>query len=193
MKPFPRLSLLPRRADWRTALFSACLFAIPMTVLATQNMVPPPPPAPAAPPPPPVPPVPPAPPPAGLAGFGAHHVSIRTHDGATEGLAMIDGDSVVLDGSDLDVAAVRRLQDGHGPLLWFRRDNRAWVIRDPAYLERAKAAYAEVEALGREQGKLGGEQGLLEIAEKHGKLKAIQSYLDGLKAWPPDAPATRPM
>ncbi|GAB3779452.1 M56 family metallopeptidase [Dyella agri] len=149
---------------------------------------PPPPPAPQAPPPPSSGPgmMPPPPPPAQLpapppppppAGFAAHHVSISTHDDNGYGFALLDGDSVTANGTVGDLATVRRLGKRNEPLLWFRRGGKAYLIRDPAYIQRAKAAYAPVTALGQQQGKLGEQQGALGVQQ--GRLGGQQGRLGG--------------
>jgi len=121
---------------------------------------PPPPPVPGMAPPPPAPPVPPppVPPPPGFAG---HHMIISTHDDTGRGFALLDGDSVTINGTDGDLATVRQLRKQGEPLLWFRHGNQSWVIRDRNYIQRAEAIYAPVTALGEEQGALGRQQGAL--------------------------------
>lgn len=116
---------------------------------------PPPPPA-ALPPPPPVPPLPPR-----THSFSAHHVDIDTSSDAAYGFALLDGDSVVINGSDADADAVNRMRRANEPMLWFRRGDKSYVVRDRAYIARAKAIYAPVSELGKQQGELGGEQGRL--------------------------------
>ena len=117
----------------------------------------PPPPTPPLPPPPPAPPTPPLPPPESH-GLRARQIDIDTHPNAGEGFALLDGDSSIVSGSDADLAAVRRLQQGGQPLLWFRRGGKAYLIRDKALLERASRIYAPVTALARQQGELAGNE-----------------------------------
>lgn len=157
------------------------------------------PPPPVAPPPPPPPPTaplppPPPPPPSRTHSFSAHHVSIDTSSDAAYGFALLDGDSVTVNGSDADVDAVNRLRKGNEPILWFRRGNKSYVVRDSAYLQRAKAIYAPVSELGRQQGELGGEQGRLggeqgglgarqgSLGMRQGHLAAEQAKLAGAQA-----------
>lgn len=140
---------------------------------------------PAAPPPPPSPPVPPAPPlmpppappaPPRFAGsFSAHHVDITTHTDARDGFALFDGDSVTINGTDNDVATAERLHQGTEPMLWFRRGDQAYLIRDANYIQRARAAYAPVLALARQQSRLGSQQG--QLGGKQGALGARQGAL----------------
>lgn len=114
-------------------------------------------PPPAAPIPPPPPAPPPAPAPAGE--FSAHHVDIDTTDHATNGFALIGTDSVTINGSNDDLATVKRLRKTKEPLLWFRRGDAAYVIRDKNLLTRANNIYAPVTELARAQGRLAGQQG----------------------------------
>jgi beta-lactamase regulating signal transducer with metallopeptidase domain len=119
------------------------------------------------PPPPPVAPMPPAPPPAPApapapAGeFSAHHVDIDTTDHAANGFALIGADSVTINGSNEDLETIKRLRKTKQPLLWFRRGDTAYIIRDKNLLARAVDIYAPVTELARAQGRLAGQQGSL--------------------------------
>jgi beta-lactamase regulating signal transducer with metallopeptidase domain len=132
----------------------------------------PPPPAPALPPPPPVPPAPPAPPKPPASGFNAHahHVDIDLDSDARQGFALIDDDSVIIQGTHADEAAVKRLQRKNEPMLWYRRDGKAYLIRDKSLIERARQIYAPMTELATEQGRLAGRQG--EIAGRQAGLAA---------------------
>lgn len=158
--------------------------AAPASTQATSHPLPPPPPPP--PPAPPVPPVPPAPP-AGLDGLQAHHVNVSIHSDANEGFALFDGDAAIVNGSDADLAAARRLQRNGKPTIWFRRGDKAYLIDDATYVQRAKAAYAPVDELGRQQGELGSKQGALggkqgDLGAQQGMLGARQGQLAGQRA-----------
>ncbi|WP_431635301.1 M56 family metallopeptidase [Dyella sp. KULCS107] len=150
--------------------------ATPPAPPAPPHALPPPPPSPPAidalPPPPPPPP--PAPPKA-IEGLSASHVDIDTDEGAPNGFALFDGDSITMNGNSRDIVMARGLRKHDEPLLWFRRGDQAYVIRDAALLARAKALYAPVTALGREQGRLGGRQG--ELGGRQGGLGAQQGEL----------------
>lgn len=137
--------------------------------------VPPAPKAPTPPPTPPAPPAPPAPPEPHSTGFSAHHIDIDTHTDAQYGFALLDKDSVIINGSDIDVATARSMRGQSEPLLLFRRGKDSYVIRDEAYMERAKAAYATVTELSNEQGRLSGEQG--RISGQESGIGARQSAL----------------
>lgn len=117
-----------------------------------------PPPPPAVPPAPKAPPAPPAPP---VYGFTAHHIDIETHDDAAYGFALLDKDTVVVNGTDADLSTAKSLRGNSSPLVMFRRGGNTYLIRDKAYVDRAKGAYETVTELAREQGRLSGEQGRL--------------------------------
>jgi bla regulator protein blaR1 len=159
------------------------------------------PPAPPVPPPPPptapLPPPPLPPPPPRVHNFSAHHVAIETSSHAAYGFALLDGDSVIINGSDADADAVNRMRKANEPMLWFRRGDKSYVVHDRTYIQRAKAIYAPVSELGKQQGELGGEQGRLgglqgglgarqgalgvrqgQLAAEQAKLAAEQAALD---------------
>jgi hypothetical protein len=162
----------------------------PATPASTQpSLLPLPPPPPPPPPVPPVPPVPPAPPvpPPDAGKLSGHHVSIAIDADAGEGFALLDGDAAIVNGSDVDLAAARRLQRNGKPMMWFRHGDKAYLIDDPAYVARAKDAYAPVDALARQQGALGGKQGALggkqgALGAQQGMLGAQQGQLAGQRA-----------
>jgi hypothetical protein len=112
-----------------------------------------------------------------MAGSFAHHshVSIDTDDDARNGFALFDGDSIIMRGTTEDVRTAQRQRKDNEPLLWVRRDDHAYVIRDPMLLARAKTIYAPIDALAKEQGKLGGKQG--ELGGRQGGLGAQQGEL----------------
>ena len=60
-----------------------------------------------------------------------------------------EGFSMSGDMADIDeIRAARRSIDGD--FLWFRRDGKAWIVRDPATLARVREAWAETDALNRQ-------------------------------------------
>ena len=155
--------------------------------------VPPAPPAPLPPVPPPPPPIPPPPPPpvppppSHSGSFSAHHVHIDTSANSAFGFALLDKDSVTINGSDADVDAVEKLRRAKEPMLWFRRGNQSYVVHDNAYIQRAKAIYAPVTELGKQQGVLGGEQGRLGglqggLGARQGALGSQQGQFAGEQA-----------
>jgi hypothetical protein len=97
------------------------------------------------PPSPPAPPPPPAPPAGGLIG--------HTGDSPGSWWAYVKkGDRIVANapGDDPRIAALRET----GPVFWFVRDNREYVVRDEATLREVEAIVADVEAIGVRQEEL---------------------------------------
>jgi hypothetical protein len=79
-----------------------------------------------------------------------------------DGWVLIHGDSQSVSGSSSDVNRALATRKGHEDLLWFRRGNQAFVVRDPHVIARAKALFApldvpsaKMEGLGRVQEALG--------------------------------------
>jgi hypothetical protein len=128
---------------------------------------PPPPPAPHAPLPPP------PPPPAPPLGDHARYSHVSIDSSARDGLALFDGDTTIVNGSDRDMAQVRRLPQDGKPLLWFRHGDKAYLLRDPATIERAKAIYRPVTEMASAQGELAGRQG--ELAGRQAGLAAEEA------------------
>ncbi|GLQ89492.1 M56 family metallopeptidase [Dyella flagellata] len=147
----------------------------------------PPPPPPALPSPPPPAPPPPAPPTPPNFGFHAHHVDIDTQPNADRGLVLLDGDTVVVDGSDADLAQARRLSKADGSLLWLRENGKSYVIRNADAIRQAKDIYAQSAQLAQAQGELAGKQGELAgeqagLAARQGALASRQSEIAGRRA-----------
>jgi beta-lactamase regulating signal transducer with metallopeptidase domain len=130
-------------------------------------------PATATPPPPPLAPAPPAKP---LAST-AHHVDIdiSSHADTGRGFALIDGNTVIVNGSSGDESDAYRLRQGSAPIMWFRRGDQAYVVHDTTMIERAKNAYAPISRFAQAQGELAGRQG--ELAGEQGGLAARQGAL----------------
>jgi bla regulator protein blaR1 len=129
-------------------------------------LTPPTPPTPATPPTPRTPPTPPTPatpptPPTPDIGIAAKHMDIDTERNATRGMAIFDGDDFVLKGSDNDLDKVRQLHKGNEPMIWFRRDDKAYVVHDANTMRKARQAMEPVQHLAQQQGGLAGEQGEL--------------------------------
>lgn len=117
----------------------------------------PPPPVPPAPPEPPTPPAPPAPPPPPPTEFHASNVDIDTDSSAQRGIILFGVDSVLVKGNQADRATADRLyKKSHGPMLWFRRGDHAWITRDPATVRQALAINDEVTVVRRDAAKLEG-------------------------------------
>lgn len=144
-----------------------------------------PPPAPAAPPAPEAAPMyrpvlPPAPvapaPPASPVRIGkTTHVDVDIESGAPRGFAIIEPDFITMQGTEDDLAKARALQQGDQPVLWIRRGNNAYVVRDRATVQRAKDTYAPMNEMARTQGEMAGRQG--EVAGREGGLAARTAAL----------------
>jgi len=157
-------------------------------------MPPLPPPPPPPPPPSQVPPPPPPPPPSHGDIFQARHVDIDTNANARNGFALIDGDAVTISGSEDDLRTVEKLRKTNTPMLWFRNGDKAYLVRDASYIQRAKAIYAPVTELSKQQGALGSEQGRLgglqgglgarqgALGSQQGQLASQQAQLAGEQA-----------
>lgn len=91
------------------------------------------------------------------------------------------GDTNVVNISgDVDYRDLRRLYGRQ--FFWFRRDGRAYVVRDAATIQSLIALYRPQSELGREQGELGRKQGALgrqqgELGRKQGELGREQGRL----------------
>ena len=158
---------------------------------AAESMPAPPavPPSPSAPP---VPPVPPAPP--SDLGFNANHTHIHTHDGATHSMVLYDGGTLIVDGSDADVSSIQRMGKSDSPLLWFRRDGRAYISHDSGLIRQAENTYEPFNAptraeaaLAAKQGELAGQQAALasrnaDLANREAELSSRRASIDAQRA-----------
>jgi hypothetical protein len=74
---------------------------------------------------------------------------------------IIHGNSreVDMSGDEEDVQHARRLSEKiKGDFIWFERDEKSYVITDPAFLSQVKALFAPEEELGKKQDALGQQQ-----------------------------------
>ena len=135
----------------------------PAAEVAVDEIAPPPPaPAPPAPPEPAVPvpptpramPTPPAPPApaAPLITRGMFNLSARD---TQQAYVFVKGDHSIAEGTTEDIRKANRLRRSNEELLWIRRDNTEYLIRDPATLERFRDSYAEAMSLGDAQVAIG--------------------------------------
>lgn len=117
---------------------------------------------------PPVPPVPPVPSPlASLGELHAHHIDIDTDNGAKNGFALFadNGDTIIMNGTNRDIDAAGRERKGKESLLWLRRGQQAYVIRDEATIAQARALYAPMTELSRMEGQLSSAEGRIAGAQ----------------------------
>src|SRR5207248_2605139 len=77
-------------------------------------------------------------------------------------------DSLTMSGSSQDARHVEKLRKQiPGDFIWFQRDEKSYIIRDQATIERAQKLWAPQEELGKKQEELGRQQE--ELAEKASK------------------------
>ena len=101
-------------------------------------------------------------------------------------------DSYTMSGSMQDIHHVDRLKKQiGGDFIWFQRDEKSYVIRDQATIDRAKAFWAPQEELGKKQEELGKQQEALgkQQEELGAKMEQVRVHvpdmtaaLDALKA-----------
>ena len=158
--PTPRPSVAPR------PMAKLAFAPAPVPTPRAQG-IPDPPPAPPAPPRAPRPPKPPK-----HSGYSYH----SSDNGDSYVLLYGDSDSATMSGSTDNLQKARRLRgDAKDGILWFQRDGKEYVVRDPALLKQAQALYKPVAEVGARQGELGGRQG--ELGGKQGALGAKQGAL----------------
>lgn len=127
-------------------------------------------------------PVPPAAPPAPsphTSADGAQRTRVSSITTVSEDLrhasVLLEAGNATVYGSGDDLREARRVRHGEETLWWIRRDDKRYVVRDAATIQRMKAAHAPVEALGRQQAALGEQQGVL--GQRQGELGAQQGEL----------------
>lgn len=175
-----------RRAAWiPVAALVAAL--VPVHLVGQTPPAPPAPPEPpaaVAPPAPAVPPAPPAPPPPpaadqpGAAAAPPPPPSAPVED--VDAWVLLEGDHTMIHGSSEDAREARRLRTGNEPLLYFRRDGRAYVVRDPAVLASVRKAMEAHADIGERQAALGARQA--EIGRKQGEIGARQGEIGAARA-----------
>jgi beta-lactamase regulating signal transducer with metallopeptidase domain len=101
-------------------------------------------------------------------------------------------DSLTMSGSTEDAHHVEKLRKSiPGDFIWFQRDEKSYIIRDQATIDRAKQLWAPQDELGRQQDELGKQQDALgkqqdELGAKMEQIKVnvpdMTAELDKLKA-----------
>jgi beta-lactamase regulating signal transducer with metallopeptidase domain len=101
-------------------------------------------------------------------------------------------DALTMSGSEEDAEHVKELRKKiQGDFIWFQRDEKSYIIRDPALIDRAKKLWAPQEELGKKQEELGKQQEALgaqqeALGEKMEQVKVnvpdMTAELDKLKA-----------
>jgi beta-lactamase regulating signal transducer with metallopeptidase domain len=102
-----------------------------------------------------------------------------------------NSDSVTMSGSTEDERHAMRLKKQiPGDFIWFERDEKAYVIRDQATVDRARKLWAPQEELGKKQEELGKQQEVLgkqqealgdKMRQVHVKVPDLTAQLDRLK------------
>ena len=97
-------------------------------------------------------------------------------DGDSYALVRKGEDGFAMSGSSDDIAQIRAAQDSlDSDFLWFRRDGKAWVVRDADTLARARQAWAPTEALNTQM------QALNARMQPHNeKLEALSARMQTL-------------
>jgi len=85
------------------------------------------------------------------------------------------GTNSMMNGSTDDIRRAEAYRAGNADLLFVRENGAAYVIRDPAILQRAEAIMAPQRELGKRQGALGRQQG--ELGRQQGALGRQQGEL----------------
>ncbi|HEV2387460.1 MAG TPA: M56 family metallopeptidase [Candidatus Acidoferrales bacterium] len=106
-------------------------------------------------------PEPPAPPDRRLRSHRWMSMEFSCDDG--QGYAVVSGAGSITEcGSYEDIQHVRRLRSQiSGGFVWFRKDGRSYIIRDPATVKAAVEAFAPQQALAQQQAELGRQQAAL--------------------------------
>ena len=103
-----------------------------------------------------------------------------------------NSDSLTMSGSGEDARHVERLKKQiSGDFIWFSRDEKSYVIRDAATIDRARKLWAPQEELGKKQEELGKQQEALgeqqealgeQMEKVQVKIPDMTAELDALKA-----------
>jgi bla regulator protein BlaR1 len=160
--------------------------APPAPPAATKVAVPAVPPAPRVAPVPPVPvvaPVPPVPPAAPMLAMADRDDDDDDDD--VEGFVLVSGDEVTMAGSTADLRRARALPTNGKDLIFVRRGDKSYVIRDSKILSQVRAAFEPQTKLGSQQAELGNKQAGLgvkqaEFGQKQAALGLKQAQL-GMK------------
>jgi hypothetical protein len=90
-----------------------------------------------------------------------------------------DGSTLML-GSSRDAANAKRLRGERGPLLYVREGTEAYVVRDPATIDRVRAEMHETQEIAAQQAALGAMQA--EMGRRQAEMAAHQGEMAALHA-----------
>ncbi|MGB6469790.1 MAG: M56 family metallopeptidase, partial [Candidatus Acidiferrales bacterium] len=72
---------------------------------------------------------------------------------------IVSGDSTTISGDSGDAEHVQALRkENSGDFIWFERDGKSYIIRDPAIVKRARELFAPMDRLSKQQDELGARQ-----------------------------------
>jgi len=124
----------------------------------------------------------------GVAGIGHKHGFHYSYDFDDEERFVIvsaNSDSVTMSGSSQDVRHAQKLKKQiPGDFIWFQRDEKSYIIRDPATVDRARKLWAPQEELGKKQEELGKQQEALgkQQEELGARMEKVQVKVPDLTA-----------
>ena len=98
---------------------------------------------------------------------------------------LIGPKDVSMSGSDEDLQHAMRLHEKLGKdMIWFERDEKSYIITDPAFVAKARALFAPEDALAKQQDELGRQQDALGHQQD-----ALGEQMDKVSVRPPDITA----
>ena len=164
--PAPKVAAKPPAAVAPVAPIAPVAPVAPKLAVAPQPSKPVTPPTPPTPPAAPKPPAPPA------------RVDVGDDDDELDNFVLVSGGQVMMAGSMDDLRMAKVLRAEGKDVLFVRRDDKAYVIRDPKTLEQVRAAFEPQTKLGEQQAALGSKQAALGV--KQAEFGSKQAAL-GLK------------
>ena len=84
-------------------------------------------------------------------------------------------ETTTMSGSSRDVERARSLRNRGERILWFMRDGKEYVVRDPEVLKQLQYLWGPVRRIGAEQGVIGAKQG--ELGAQQGRIGARQGRI----------------
>ena len=96
-------------------------------------------------------------------------------------------EQTTMSGRSGDVEKARRHRTGGDPLLWFIRDGREYIVRDPSILAELQGLWGSVTAVGAEQSVVGSKQATIgarqaEIGSRQASVGAEQAVIGARQA-----------
>ena len=108
-----------------------------------------------------------------LPGEGSHDECLEIGSARRTAYVVTDGEHQTSCGDMGDLFAGGSKADEGRDVVWFRLDEQAWVVRDPAVAGEARRLFAKVEEIGGRQGAVGAKQG--RIGAEQGRIGAKQA------------------